>query len=425
MLSRFANLPGSGPRPGAREIVALLAGLMALNAVAIDAMIPALADIAGDLGVVGENCRQLVLICYTLGFGFGQLLWGPLADRYGRKPILAIGIAAYVVFALFCSIAPTFELLIAGRMLQGAAAAASRVLVVAMVRDLFEGEAMARVMSLVAVVFMIVPVVAPSIGQLILLLGPWQAIFWAFGAYGLIIGLWSVFRLPETLAPENRRTLGLADLRVGALAVVSDRQSVGYTLAQTALFSGLLAYISSIQQIVFDVFREPQLIGLVFAGVAAPMALASFTNSRLVGRYGLRRVAHVGVVAFASLSLTHAVSATFIGENLVGFMIGQTLVLSSFSFCSSNMNTLAMEKMAPVAGMASSIQGVTSTIIAAIGGFLIGQAFDGTQLPFLWGLSLCGFIALLLVLATDSKRLFERLAPPSRDVGTARPQPAE
>jgi DHA1 family bicyclomycin/chloramphenicol resistance-like MFS transporter len=222
-------------------------------------------------------------------------------------------------------------------------------------------------MSLVAVVFMIVPVVAPSIGQLILLFGPWQAIFWAFGAYGLIIGLWSVFRLPETLAPENRRTLGLADLRDGAFAVVSDRQSVGYTLAQTALFSGLLAYISSIQQIVFDVFREPQLIGLVFAGVAAPMALASFTNSQLVGRYGLRRVAHVGVVAFASLSLTHAMSATFIGEDLVGFMIGQTLVLSSFSFCSSNMNTLAMEKMAPVAGMASSIQGVTSTIIAAIG----------------------------------------------------------
>jgi DHA1 family bicyclomycin/chloramphenicol resistance-like MFS transporter len=144
MLSRFATLPGSGPRPGAREIVALLAGLMALNAVAIDAMIPALADIAGDLGVLEENRRQLVLICYTLGFGFGQLLWGPLADRYGRKPILAIGIAAYVVFALFCSIAPTFELLIAGRMLQGAAAAASRVLVVAMVRDLFEGEAMAR-----------------------------------------------------------------------------------------------------------------------------------------------------------------------------------------------------------------------------------------------------------------------------------------
>jgi DHA1 family bicyclomycin/chloramphenicol resistance-like MFS transporter len=425
MLSRFATLPGSGPRPGAREIIALLAGLMALNAVAIDAMIPALADIAADLGVNEENRRQLVLVSYTLGFGFGQLLWGPLADRFGRKPILTIGIGAYVLFAFFCSVAPTFEALIAGRMLQGAAAAASRVLVLAMVRDLFEGEAMARVMSLVGMVFMIIPVAAPSLGQLILVFGPWQAIFWALSLYGVLVGLWSFFRLPETLAPENRRTLGLADLRDGAAAVLRDRQSRGYTLAQTALFSGLIAYIASIQQIVFDVFHQPQLIGVVFAAVAAPMALASFTNSRLVGRHGLRRVAHIGVVAFASLTLAHALVATFVGESLAGFIVGQALVLASFSFCSSNMNTLAMEKMAAVAGMASSIQGVTGTIVAAIGGFAIGQAFDGTQLPFLWGLALCGFAAMALVVATEPKRLFERLDLAGSGPGTPSAQPAE
>jgi DHA1 family bicyclomycin/chloramphenicol resistance-like MFS transporter len=400
---------GTGPRPGSRETIALLAALMALNAIGIDAMIPALADIASHLGVQEENRRQLVIIAYTLGFGVGQLFWGPLADRFGRKPTLLAGIAAYVCFAFVCSAAPSFELLIAGRAFQGAAAAATRVIVLAMVRDLFEGEAMARVMSLVAMVFMVVPVLAPSAGQLILTVGPWQSIFWVLGLYGALIGAWAFLRIPETLRDEHRRTLRLADLAEGAKAVVSDRQSIGYTLAQTALFAGLLAYISSIQQIVFDVFKRPELIGIVFGAVAAPMALASFTNSKLVGRFGLRRVAHSGVLAFALLALAHATVATFVGEGLTGFVIGQALVLASFSFCSANMNTLAMERMARVAGMASSIQGVLSTILAALAGYAIGQAFDGTQIPYLWGLTLCGLSGLLLVALTDPRRLFERL----------------
>jgi DHA1 family bicyclomycin/chloramphenicol resistance-like MFS transporter len=401
----------TGPRPGARETIALLAALMALNAVAIDSMIPALEDIASHLGVTDENRRQLVLIIYTLGFGVGQLFWGPLADRFGRKPMLTIGISIYVVFAFLCSAAPTFEILILARLFQGAAAAATRVIVLAMVRDLFEGEAMARVMSLVAMVFMVIPVLAPSIGQLILTVGPWQAIFWALGLFGAVVGVWAFLRIPETLKDEHRRTLGLSDLLEGARAVVTDRQSLGYTLAQTALFSGLIAYIASIQQIVFDVFRRPELIGIVFGAVAAPMALASFTNSKLVGRFGLRRVAHTGVVAFALLSLGHAAIATFLGEGLPGFVIGQALVLASFSFCAANMNTLAMERMAAVAGMASSIQGVVSTVLAALAGFAIGQAFNGTQIPYLWGLAICGATGLVLVLLTDRRRLFERLAP--------------
>jgi DHA1 family bicyclomycin/chloramphenicol resistance-like MFS transporter len=425
MLSRFATLPGPGPRPGAREVIVLLAGLMALNAFAIDAMIPALPDIGADLLVSEENKRQLIIVGYTLGFGIGQLFWGPLADRFGRKPILTIGIAAYVTFAFFCSAAPTFEALVAGRMLQGASAAVTRVLVVAMVRDLFEGEAMARVMSLVFMVFMLVPVLAPSVGQLILLLGPWQAIFWVLGAYGLLMGMWSFFRLPETLHPEYRRTLRIADLAAAAKAVVTERQSLGYTLAQTAIFAGLVAYISSIQQIVFDAFQRPGAIGLVFAGVAAPMALASWLNSRFVGRAGLRRVGHAGASAFALLALAHAAIASTFGETLIGFTVMQSLVFASFAFCSSNLNTLAMEKMAPVAGMASSIQGVFSTILAAAGGFAIGQSFNGTQLPFLWGLSICGAVALALIVLTEPKRLFEPLGEAKDDTPPAKPQPAE
>ena len=175
---------GKRSRPGPRETVALLAGLMALNAFAIDAMIPALPAIGADLGVAEDNRRQLVVVAYMLGFGVGQLLWGPLADRFGRKPILAIGVALYAGFALLCGIAASFDLLIAGRVAMGASAAVTRVLVVAMVRDLFEGEAMARVMSLVFMVFMLVPVLAPNLGQAILLVAPWRAIFLLLAGYG-------------------------------------------------------------------------------------------------------------------------------------------------------------------------------------------------------------------------------------------------
>jgi DHA1 family bicyclomycin/chloramphenicol resistance-like MFS transporter len=353
----------------------------------------------------------LVIVAYTLGFGIGQLFWGPLADRYGRKPILVLGILAYVAFAFFCSAAPTFEALVAGRMLQGASAAVTRVLVVAMVRDLFEGEAMARVMSLVFMVFMLVPVLAPSLGQAILLFGPWQAIFWVLAGYGLIMGLWSLIRLPETLHPEYRRTLEVRELATAAKAVLTERQSLGYTLAQTAIFAGLVAYISSIQQIVFDAFKQPEAIGLVFGVVAAPMALASWLNSRVVGRFGLRLVGHSGTVGFTVLALGHALIASLFGESLAVFVILQGLVMASFAFCSSNLNTLAMEKMAPIAGMASSLQGVIGTIIAAFGGFFIGQAFDGTQLPFLWGLAICAFISLALIVLTEPRRMFERLQP--------------
>ena len=410
MPFNLLSAPGAGPRPGAREIIFLLAGLMAMNAFAIDAMIPALPAIGDALSVADANRRQLIVVIYTFGFGFGMLFWGPLADRFGRKPVLAAGVALYTLFASLCAVAPSFETLIAGRALQGACAAVTRVLVVAMVRDLFEGEAMARVMSLVFMVFMLVPVLAPSVGQLILLAGPWRAIFLVLAAYGAIMFVWSWLRLPETLHPDYRRPLAVSTILTAAREVLTERQSLGYTLAQTAIFSGLVAYIASIQQIVFDVFRQPGAIGLVFAAVAAPMALASWLNSRFVGRFGLRRVGHLGVAAFIVLAAAHTVIADTVGETLVGFAIMQGLVMASFAFTSSNLNTLAMEKMAPIAGMASSIQGVISTIIAAVAGFAIGQSFNGTQLPFLHGLALCGLAAGMLVAVTEPRRLFERLA---------------
>ena len=398
-----------GKRPGAREMTAMLAALMALNSFAIDAMIPALPQIGQSLHVVQENDRQLVVIAYFVGFASTQLIWGPLADRFGRKPIMAAGVGLYGLFALLCAFAQTFPLLIAGRVLMGAAAAASRVLVVAMVRDLFEAEAVARVMSLVFMTFMLVPVLAPNIGQLILLVASWRAIFIAFALYAAVMVAWPWIRLPETLHPEFRRPLRWRAMGAAILETVRESQSRGYTLAMTVSFSALVAYISSIQQIVFDVFHDGPLIGLVFASIAAPMALASWLNSRVVGRYGLRRVGHTSALAFLIITAVHAAVALSGRETLPLFILFQGLTMASFSFTSSNLGTLAMEHMAPIAGTASSVQGVIGTIGAAAIGFVIGQLFDGTLVPFAVGTAACAAGGFLLIVLTEPKRLFARI----------------
>lgn len=408
MPIHLPHTPGQR-RPGPKETVALLAGLMALNAFAIDAMIPALPDIGGQLGVAAENDRQLVVVAYFLGFGVGQIFWGPLADRFGRRPILGAGIALYTAFALMCGIAGSFELLVAGRVAMGASAAVTRVLVTAMVRDLFDGEEMARVMSLVFMVFMLVPMLAPNIGQAILLVADWRAIFIVLAAYGAIMWTWSFVKLPETLHPEYRRRLHGGEIWAAVRAAAGDRLSIGYTLALTAVFAGLTGYIASIQQIVFDVFEAGSFVGVVFAAIAAPMALASWGNARVVGRFGLRRTGHGGLFAFVAIAIAHVLMAMSMDEPLWLFIVMMGLTFVAFAFTTSNFGTLAMTNMAPIAGTASSFQGVTGTIGGALLGFLIGRSFNGTQMPFLLGLAICGAVAVLLVLWTERGSLFGAL----------------
>jgi DHA1 family bicyclomycin/chloramphenicol resistance-like MFS transporter len=282
------------------------------------------------------------------------------------------------------------------------------VLVVAMVRDLFESEAMARVMSLVFMVFMVVPVLAPGVGQAILLFAPWRAIFIVLAAYGLIMLAWSWIRLPETLHPEYRRSLRWSDMGEAMWATLREPQSRGYTLALAIIFGGLTAYIASIQQIVFDVFKRPEAIGWVFGAVAAPMALASWTNSRIVGRFGLRRVGHGGALAFMAVTAIHAAVAFSGNESLTMFVILQGLAMACFALSSSNLSTLAMEHMAPIAGTASAVQGVIGTMGGAAIGYLIGQSFDGTATPFIVGTAACAAIALGLIVLTEPRRLFAK-----------------
>lgn len=398
-------------RPGTLEMTVLLAALMALNSLAIDAMVPALPDIGHSLHVAHENREQLVVIAYFAGFGSTQLVWGPLADRFGRKPILAAGVILYSAFALLCGIAWSFPVLIAARFCQGASAAVTRVLVVAMVRDLFESEEMARVMSLVSMVFMVMPVVAPNLGQLILLIGSWQAIFIVLAGYGITMLGWSWVRLPETLHPEYRRSLQPAEIARAIRASVADPLSRGYTVALTVSSGCLIAYISSIQQIVAEAFHEGRYIGLVFAAIAAPMALASWTNSRVVGRFGLRRVGHLAAAAFAVIAVAHLALGLAGDETLVSFIVLQALTMCCFAFTSANLSTLAMTNMASIAGTASSVQGIVWTVGGAALGFLIGNRFDGTAIPFLAGTAACALVGFLGVVLTEPKRLFAAIGP--------------
>jgi DHA1 family bicyclomycin/chloramphenicol resistance-like MFS transporter len=280
-----------------------------------------------------------------------------------------------------------------------------------MVRDLFEAEEMARVMSLVSMVFMVMPVVAPNLGQLILLVASWQAIFLVLAAYGVAMLVWSSTRLPETLHAEYRRTLHPSEIARAVRATLTDPLSRGYTIALTVSSGCLIAYISSIQQIVADAFHEGRYIGLVFAAVAAPMALASWTNSKVVGRFGLRRVGHLASAAFALIAVAHLAVALAGAETLGSFILLQALTMCCFAFTSANLSTLAMTNMAPIAGTASSVQGIVWTIGGAAIGFLIGAEFDGTVIPFLFGTAACAIVGFAGVVLTEPRRLFAPIGP--------------
>jgi MFS transporter, DHA1 family, multidrug resistance protein len=381
-------------RPPFGEFVVMMAAMMAANALAIDAMLPALPAIGEALGVAEDNRRQLVITAYLLGFGVAQLIYGPLSDRFGRKWLLIGGLVLYAVFGTVAGLAGSFTVLLAARALQGVSAAATRVLVVSIVRDCYHGSAMARVMSLTMIVFMIVPVLAPAFGQGVLAISTWRHIFIGLGVYGALLAVWIALRLPETLAPENRRALSVRSIGEAALTTMRVRQSIGNTMALTLLMGALFAFIGSIQQIVFDVFGRPEMIALVFACIAGPMALSSYANSRLVMRLGSRRILLFALSAFTVASLIHLIVAEVAGESLWVFVALQAMTMVFFGMIGANAGALAMEPLGHIAGTASSLQGVITTIGGALIGFAIGQQFDGTTIPFLIGFSVCGGAAL-------------------------------
>ncbi|MBC1182090.1 multidrug effflux MFS transporter [Brevundimonas sp. WCHBH090558] len=405
MSSSLASAPAKKDL-GFVEFVCLIALMMALNALAIDSMLPALPHIGADLNVATDNDRQWVVTAYLLGFGGAQLFYGPLADRFGRKPVLLFGVGVYVMFSLLATLAPTFETLIMARVGQGLGSACTRVLAVSIVRDRYEGRTMARVMSFSFLVFLGVPILAPSLGQMIMLVGPWRWIFAGLGLIGVGLIVWASLRLPETLKPEDRLPIQVKRLTAAYKIALTDRTAVGYTLAMTAITGALFGFINSSQQIFADVFHAEAAFPAIFALIAGGIAVASIVNARLVVKLGSRRISHTALIGFTSIAAIHAVVAISGHESIWTFAVLQTLTMFCFGLIAGNFGSMAMETMGKIAGTAASIQGFVSTIVGSLLGFAVGQQFNGTTIPMSIGFTVFGLIALAWVLFAERGRLF-------------------
>lgn len=386
--------------------VAMMAATMSLHALAIDAMLPALPLIGREFAVADQNRLQWIITVFVMGAGAGQLVYGPLSDRFGRRPVLLVGLALYVALSLVASLAPQLDLLLAARVLQGLAVAASSVLSRSIIRDRYAGPTMARVMSVVFLVFLIVPVLAPSVGQLLLLIVSWRGIFGFLAVAGASVGVWIALRLPETLRHEARRSLAAAHLAAAARFVLTEPTSVLYTLGMTAMFGSLLAYVSTVPQIFVGAFHAPQLMAVTFAICAGAMGVASYLNSRIVERVGMHRMSHIALVAFIGVTALHAIIAYHGTESLRSFTMLQSATMACFGLAVSNFGAIAMQPMGAIAGSAASIQGVISTIGGAAVASLIGHQWSGSVFFLPAGAFCCGIAALGCVLIAEKARLF-------------------
>lgn len=383
-----------------REFVALMAMLFATVALAVDAMLPALPRIAAELSPDAPNLAQLVVTSYILGMGLGTLVSGPISDAFGRKAVLIGCATIYAVAAFLCFVAPTLETLLFARVLQGIGAAGPRAVGTALVRDLYKGRDMARIISFVMMIFALVPAVAPLIGQGVMLVGTWRDVFLVFIAFSALTNLRFFLRQAETLPPEQRRPLRIALLWDAAKELVHHRIARISTISQMLTQACLFAMLSSMQGVFDRFFGIAEWFPLLFTLIAVLSISGSFINTRVVVQAGMRRVVQV------TYTLQVGTTALVIGLYLLGLPWGVFLglfalwcvgIFAMMGLTMGNLNALAMEDLGHIAGFASSVITAASTMGSVVLAVPVGQAFDGTPLPLLLGVLAFSGLALALV----------------------------
>ena len=405
---------------GPRELTWFLALSMALAALGIDVMLPAFGAIREGFSLPETSTAVTgVLTTYFLGLAVGQLLYGPIADRFGRKPALRAGYAVYALGALASALAPSLTALLAARFLWGIGAAGPRVVTQAVIRDTFEGEAMSRALSMIMAVFILVPVIAPSMGAAVIAVVSWRWLFAICVAAVLAVSVWSR-RLPETLREEHR----ISELRFGRIAdaariVVSNRQTVAYSLAMTFLWGAFTGYLGGSEIIVSEVYGMPTAFPLVFGGLALFMGAGMLANARVVHRFGIRRMAHGVLVTYIVLAaaLAALVFASGGRPSFPALLVALAALLMCQALLVPNLNTIAMTPMAAVAGTAASVVGSVQIALGATLGSVVDRAFDGSVRPLAVAFIGYGLVALGLVLYAEKGRLFAPLS-------QAAPEPA-
>ncbi|MXP45844.1 Bcr/CflA family efflux MFS transporter [Altererythrobacter luteolus] len=399
------------PRPalGEREMIVLMALLMSLQAFGIDAMLPALGQMASEMGASG-NDRQFVIGAYFLGSGIGAFFPGAFADRFGRRPVLAIGLVSYIVLSLACALVTDYDVLLALRLVQGISCAGLSVVPAAIVRDQVGGDRMARLMSLIMMIFLLVPILAPAVGQGIMYLAGWRAIFGAMAVVGLLVSIWVWARLPETLQEGNKQDIKVGTILRNMGTALTDRGAIGYVVGSALVFGSLFGFLNSSQQLISETFGMGNYFALIFGGAVVGMVLANFTNSRIVERFGARRVSHTALIAFIAISVVQFISASQAQQPLAQFIVLMSLSMAMLGFIGANFSSIAMQPFFHIAGAASSAQTALRMSTGAVLGAVIGGLYDGTARPLAVSMLSCALLALAIVLFSEHGKLFRRVS---------------
>ncbi|QFT78822.1 multidrug effflux MFS transporter [Erythrobacter sp. THAF29] len=392
---------------GERELIVLMALLMSLQAFGIDAMLPALGTMANEMGASG-NERQLVIGAYFLGSGIGAFFPGAFADRFGRRPILALGLIAYIGFSLACALVTDYTLLVAMRLLQGLCCAGLSVVPAAIVRDHVGGDRMARMMSLIMMIFLLVPILAPAIGQGIMMIAGWRAIFGAMAIMGAIVSVWVWLRLPETLQEDRKQAIDPRTILKNMGSALWNRGAIGYVIGSALVFGSLFGFLNSSQQLIAETFGMGDYFAIIFGGAVIGMVAANFTNSRIVERFGARRVSHAALLCFILITALQLLSAQQDQQPLWQFIVLMSLSMAMLGFIGANFSSIAMQPFFHIAGAASSGQTALRMVTGAILGAVIGSLFDGTARPLAISMLASALLALLAVLFSERGKLFAR-----------------